>query len=82
MIEPENIGMPSMGGPKSSKKLTMEDYSVKYLKADMSDRGEVAILEAVETRAIHGTDIVLIDKDKFTFMDKYFIILKYLEKNT
>ena len=77
-------GMPGPGSGKLSGTMNFESYTVKYLKADVDDTAALLELSAIETKALHAKpgdeEIVLLDKDKFTFMDKYFIILKYLER--
>ena len=69
-------GVSSKVGGKNS----LQKYSVKYFKANMDEPADIMELQDIETRAIHSKageeEIVLMDKDKFTFMDKYFIILK------
>lgn len=83
-LETRDIGMPGPGSGKITGKVTLDDYAVKYIKADVDDVADMLELSTIETRALHAKageeDIVLLDKDKFTFMDKYFIILKYLER--
>jgi len=56
-------------------------YTAKYIKANIDDPTEMAELQLIETRGIDGNDeIILLDRDKFTFMQNYYIILHYLEK--
>jgi hypothetical protein len=69
---------------KLSNKTGYEKYTVKYYKANMDEPVDMLELSNIETRAIRATpgaeEIVLVDKDKFTFMDKYYIVLKYMER--
>lgn len=90
-LEPRDKGivvetMPGISSKIGGKKNAFGNYTVKYLKADFSEPADMLDLQNIETRALHSKagdeEIVLLDKDKFTFMDKYFIILKYLEKVT
>lgn len=74
----EDITLPSYG--TIPKNLQIENYTVKYIKVDMDQPTNVRQLEDIETRGLAGEEIVLITTDKFTFMEKYFIVLKYLEK--
>lgn len=79
----EDIGaMPKMAG--GATKTGYEGFSVKYYKCDMNEPADVMELCTIETRALQSKpgkeEVVLVDKDHYTFMDKYFIILKYLEK--
>lgn len=57
----------------------MNNYNVRYAKIDMDDLGSRTEIELLETRAIQDRGIVILTKDKFTFMDKYFMIISYLE---
>jgi hypothetical protein len=85
-LEARDIGaMPGYGSGNVGAKQKLDKYAVRYLKVDIDDAAGVLELSSIETRALHANEkdpeVVLIDKDKFTFMDKYFLILKYLEKN-
>jgi hypothetical protein len=79
MIVANDMVMPGMSSKLTGNKV-MQNYSVKYMKADLDDMGQMAVLEEVETRAIRGDDIVLVEKSNYVFLERYFIILKYLEK--
>lgn len=71
--------MPGFGGGKASAQFDPLKYRVRYGKYDMDDMGSVAELELVETRGLAGTDIVVLTKDKYTFLEKYFLVVTYLE---
>lgn len=78
----EEFSLPSMAeGLANSTGKDLSQYSVKYFKADMDDVTDVLELQSIETRGLRGTDIVLLKSDKYTFLERYFIILQYLEKN-
>lgn len=81
-METKDIGMPGISGELSSMKL--EKYKIKYLKADVDDPVGLLELSNIETRALHSKpgdeEVVLVSTNNFTFMEKYFIILKYLER--
>lgn len=67
---------------KMKNKSELDGYSYHILKAEADDPVAMSELQLILTRSINGTgDVVLMDKDKFTFMDRYFIVLTYLEKN-
>ena len=74
--------MPEVSG-KMNKKADLSKYAVKYFKANMDEPADMLELSDIETKALHAKpgdeEVVLMSTDKFTFMDKYFIILKYLE---
>lgn len=79
-ITPENIEtMPGFGprqlGPD------MRKFRVRYAKLDLDEASDILQLESLETAAIRDSSrIVIVNKDKFTFMQKYFLIITYLEK--
>ena len=56
-------------------------YSVKYYKADLDEPTDVLHLQEIETRGIRGNDVLILNRDKMSFMDKYFLVLQYMEKN-
>lgn len=73
-----DIGIPSLTQKGASG---FEDYSVKYIKADLDDLGDVTTLQEIETRGVRGDGIVLLSRTSFTFNFQCFIVLQYLEKN-
>jgi hypothetical protein len=75
----EPITLPGFGPASKKGERNLEDYRVRYIKLDLDDPGSVAEAEIIETRGLKGEDIVVLYKDKFTFMDKYFLIIQYLE---
>ena len=81
-LETRDIGMPGISGNLSDMKL--EKYKIKYLKVDLDDAAGMLELSDIETKALHSKpgneEIVLVSTNNFTFMEKYFIILKYLER--
>lgn len=66
-------------GPTQQAEFDGTKYKVRYSKIDLSDAGSIAELEILETKALHNDGVFILNKDKFTFMDKYFIIIAYLE---
>lgn len=81
-IMTEEFNLPAIAdGLSNTLGKNLENYSVKYFKADMDDVSDVLELQNIETRALRGTDIVLLKSDKYTFLERYFIIIQYLEKN-
>lgn len=70
---------PGFGPKKKLDELDFNNYRVRYEYIDIMDAGSKAALEIIETKALRGQGIVVLTKDKFTFMDKYFILISYLE---
>jgi len=85
-LETRDIGaMPGPGSGKMSNKSSLDNMSYRCIKADVDDASDMAQLCDIKTRALQAKpgeeDIILLNSDKFTFMDKYFMILEYLERN-
>lgn len=78
-IRPENLDVMPGFGPAAPQK-DLRNFRVRYLKVDFDEASDLLELEALETRGIRGEDVVILNKDKFTFMQKYFLIVAYLEK--
>lgn len=72
-------GFPGFGGKGDEMGFDPTKYRVRYGKYDLDDMGAVSELELVETRGLEGKEIVVLNKDKMSFMDKMFLILTYLE---
>jgi hypothetical protein len=79
----EEMPVPSMAdGLKNVSSKDLDGYSIKYIKADMDDLAAVADLQRVETLGLRGDSIILLNRDKYTFLERYFIVLQYMERNT
>jgi len=78
MIKTEDISIPGFGPP--TKDFDPKDYAVRYLKANLDEVDQRMELELLETRGIGGNEVVTLQRQNFTFMDKFFIIVQYLEK--
>lgn len=78
----ETLSLPGFGGGASASAIDPNGFRVRYGKYDLDDMGSITELEIIETRGLFGKDIVVLSKDKFVFMDKYFLIVTYLERIT
>ena len=67
--------------PSINSAKQLDKYSIKYIRADLGEPADVFELCEIETKGLKGDEIVLLSKDKYVFMDKYFIVLQYVEKN-
>lgn len=56
-------------------------YAIKYIKADMDAPEQVIALQNIETLGLKGEDIVVLRKDTYVFMDRFFIVVQYMEKS-
>lgn len=76
----QGLSMPGIT-KKLSESSAMDNYTVHWKKFDLSDEASILELSLVETRALKGDEVIIISSDKFTFMDRYFVIIKFMEKN-
>ena len=67
--------------PEASKAFDAEKHRVRYSKIDMDDLGSIAELEILETRALRNQGVYILSKEKFTFMDKIFLLVQYIERD-
>lgn len=80
-ITAQEYGIPAIADRLKNKK-ELEGYSYKYIKADMDDLAAMSELELIMTQGINGSgDVVILNKDKYTFMSQCFLIIEYLLKN-
>lgn len=68
--------------PDSNKTFEAEKHRVRYSKIDMDDLGSIAELEILETRALRNQGVYILSKEKFTFMDKIFLLVQYIERDS
>ncbi len=66
-------------GPAAIDSMDLSNYRVRYSKIDTDDPGSIAELEILETKGLAGKEIVVLKKESWTFMDKFFILVSYLE---
>ncbi len=71
-------GMISEG--KNSGVVSSEKYAVRYYVANLSDMTMISELERILTKGLDGNQIVILEKDKYSFQDQYFVVVTYLEK--
>ncbi len=65
---------------KNNGVITSEKYTVKCYLANLTDLTQLLELERILTKSLDGKDIVVIDKDKYSFQDRYYVVVTYLEK--
>lgn len=75
-IDPVTIPgfVPSKPGFEADK------HRVRYLKVDLDDLAALSELEILETKVLQGRDVYVLDKTKYSFMDKMYILVQYVEK--
>lgn len=79
-IRTEELGLPGMTS-RNTQGINLNEYSVKYFKADLGSDEDRTFLQDIETRGVHlNGGVMLLSRDKMSFMDRYFVIVQYLEK--
>lgn len=73
------VSIPGFGSA-SQTEFDPEKFCIRYAKIDLDDPTSLADLEMLETRALRNNGIFILTKDKFTFADKYYMIISYLEQ--
>lgn len=53
---------------------------VRYAKLDMDELSDITELEKIETKAYRNQGVYVLSKKEFTFMDKMFILIGYMEE--
>ena len=76
----ENISLPGFGGGAPTEGFDPKKYKVRYLKVDVDDLEGLSMLEHLETQGLSAVQIVILNKTGWTFMDKYMMLVTYLEK--
>ena len=74
------VSIPGFGPSTISEGLDLMKYKVRYSKIDLDDMGSIAELEILETRAIRNQGIFILSKERFTFLEKMYIVVGYLEE--
>lgn len=66
--------------PRRVEDLDLAKWVVRYQKFNIDDPTQISELERIETRAIRNDGIFVLAKKDFVFMDQFFIMVQYLEK--
>lgn len=73
----EDIGLPPLG---PSLRIDPKKYVVRWMKVCIDNVEKLQELELLETRGMEGKDILILSREKFNFMDKYYVVVNYMEK--
>lgn len=76
----QDLSIPPLAD-RLKNKSEFHGYTYKIGKFDLDDLMEVSEMEAVITRGMTTDEIVVVARDKFSFMDKYFAIVEWMEKS-
>ena len=66
--------------PKTKPEVSLEKFKIRYQKFDLDDIVDVTELEKIETKAIHNAGVFILSEKDFVFMDRMFILVKYMEE--
>ena len=77
-IKATEFNMPSMMDSGDASRFP--NYTVKYAKVNLDEPDDIMLLQDIDTKALHGDDIIIISYEKFTFETNFFLVIKYLEK--
>ena len=69
-----------LSGSKQQPAVTSENFAVRYYQANLSDLAQVGVLENLLTQGLDGKNVVILEKDKYSFQDQYYVVITYLEK--
>src|SRR6202012_2505952 len=54
---------------------------VRYQSFDMRDLGDLAELERIETMAWRNQGVYILERKNYTFMDKMYFLVQYIEES-
>jgi hypothetical protein len=73
-------GMPSILPQPEYENVIADNYTVKYFRGDLDEPGEILELQRIETTGLRGDDIVLCDRQTYSFEGRFFVVLRYYQK--
>ena len=59
----------------------LENFRARCQVFDLTDPSSIFELEQIKTRAIQNKGVYVMSENGFVFMDKYMIVLQYLEED-
>lgn len=57
-----------------------DNYTVKYFRGDLDEPGDLLELQRIETVGLKGDEIVLCDRQTYSFEGRFFVVLRYFSK--
>lgn len=57
-----------------------DNYTVKYFRGDLDEPGDLLELQRIETVGLKGDEIVLCDRQTYSFEGRFFVVLRYFNK--
>lgn len=66
--------------PDTGKGFDAQQHRIRYLKIDLDDLGAITELEQLETKALRNEGVYVLSKEKYTFLEKFFLVVQYVEK--
>lgn len=77
---PFETSTPEMIPTTTNSGVSSSNYRIRCIVCNLTDIGETAILEDILTKGLDGKEIVILEKDKYSFQNNYFMVVTYLEK--
>lgn len=78
-LEQAGIGMPGMVPQEHIDEL-FQNYTVKYYKGNLDEPADQMRLQEIETKSMAATEIIMTDRQTYSFEGQFFIVLRYLER--
>lgn len=72
--------LPGILPTKNKGEIDPEKFAVRYQKLNMDEPGDIIELERIETKALRNRGIYVFSTERFIFMDKIFMLVKYIEE--
>ena len=66
--------------PNKSEGFDPNKFRVRYLKIDLNELSDITELERIETKAIRNQGVYILSTKDFIFMDKIFVMIRYIEE--
>lgn len=75
------FGIPEiLSSSREMRDEVLSNYTVRYLKCSVDEPSEVAMLQSIETKGLAGEEIILMDRQTYSFEGSFFVVLRYLER--
>ena len=75
-----SASMPTMLPERQYEDEIAANYTVKYFRADLDEPSEILELQRIETIGLKGDDVVLTDRQTYSFEGRFFVVLRYYQK--
>ena len=76
----ESSAMPGMLPTAEFNDEISANYTVKYFRGDLDEVPDVLELQRIETVGLKGDEIILCDRQTYSFEGRFFVVLRYYQK--